>query len=91
VRIVQWALTPVAWFTAALAALGVGAMIARRSLAPDVSAASVAALTAHGGLVFTALFAAGVSRLMVGLWPAVTTAAILGGWSVIHRILDSRR
>jgi integral membrane sensor domain MASE1 len=46
-----------------------------------MAAASLSALVAHGGLLFTALLAAGFSRFTLGLWPAIATATVLGLWA----------
>lgn len=45
-----------------------------------LAVASLAALAAHGSLLFTALLAAGFSRFMLGVWPAIMTAMLFGGY-----------
>lgn len=82
VRYVQWGISTLAILTAALALTGVVAAIAKRQLPPAMTIACLAALAAHGGLLFTALLAAGFSRFMIGLWPAITTAALFGLWAI---------
>lgn len=80
VRYVQYAVTAVAVGTGALAVFGVLAAAAGRRLPPALAAATVAALTAHGGLLLTALLAAGFTRFLLGLWPAIVLALGLGAW-----------
>lgn len=81
VRYLQYAVTGMALFTAALAMLGMIGAGGALQLPPMWAAASLAALVAHGGLLFTALLAAGFSRFTLGLWPAITTATLLGLWA----------
>ena len=80
VRYAQYALTLVALVTGALA---IGA-IAMALTGPRVSAAGTAActaaLTAHGGLLLTALLAAGFNRFLLGLWPAIVMAPVLAAY-----------
>ena len=57
---------------------------------PD-ALACLAALTAHGGLLFSALFAAGIARFIVSLWPAVMTAVLFAGWSAWNARLFERK
>jgi hypothetical protein len=38
--------------------------------------------------LFYALLAAGIGRYMLGIWPAVTTAALFSGWWVATSIRD---
>jgi hypothetical protein len=82
VRYEQWGIFALAILTAALAMAGLIAAIARLPLPPAMTIASLAALAAHGGLIFTALLAVGFARFMIGLWPAITTAALFGLWAV---------
>jgi hypothetical protein len=82
VRYVQYAISALGLATAGLAALGLIALW-KPQLPPVLAAACLAALAAHGSLVFTALLAAGFSRFTLGLWPAITTAAILGAYSLL--------
>lgn len=82
VRYVQWGSFALAILTAALALTGLVAAVTRRELPRDMTIACLAALAAHGGLLFTALLAAGFSRFMIGLWPAITTAALFGAWAL---------
>jgi hypothetical protein len=84
VRFAQWIVTGVGWLTGGLAFIGLAAAAARRTLPNSLSVACLAAVTAHGALLFTALFAAGLSRFMIGLWPAVAVAALFGLWSAVH-------
>jgi hypothetical protein len=41
----------------------------------------VSALTVHAGLLLTALLAAGFSRFLLGLWPAIVVACAFAAWS----------
>jgi hypothetical protein len=50
--------------------------------------ACLASLAAHGGVLFHALFAAGIGRYMLGLWPAVTTAALFAAWQAASLVRD---
>ena len=84
VRYEQWGIFALAIATAALALTGLFAAAANRPLPPALTIACLAALAAHGGLIFTALLAAGFSRFMIGLWPAITTAALFGFWAVLN-------
>lgn len=83
VRYMQWGISALAILTAALAATGLAAALTGRELPPALTIACLAALAAHGGLLFTALLAAGFSRFMIGLWPAITTAVLFGFWALI--------
>lgn len=82
VRYVQPAVSALGLFTAALAVAGLVAVAGGRRLPPLLSVASLAALIAHGSLVFTALLAAGLARFTIGVWPAVMTAALFGVWGI---------
>jgi hypothetical protein len=82
VRYLQMAIFVLGIVTGALAVVGLIAAVAKPQLPPAMAIACLAALTAHGGLLFTALLAAGFSRFMIGVWPAITTAALFGYWAV---------
>ncbi|MEO8678581.1 MAG: hypothetical protein ABI665_06020 [Vicinamibacterales bacterium] len=69
--------------TGAIAIAGLGLALLRRDADSLMASAAVAALCAHGVLLLSALTAAGLSRFMIGVWPAVTMAAILGGASLL--------
>ena len=87
VRAAQWGVTAIASLTAILAVVGIVAALARRTLDPCLAVACLAALAAHGSLLFTALLATGLSRLTIGVWPAVTTAALFGLWAAARSVL----
>ena len=72
--------------TAALAALGLIAAVAGLRLPPPFVVASVAALTAQAGLVLTALLAAGFTRFLLGLWPALVVACAFGAYAAKLKI-----
>jgi lysophospholipase L1-like esterase len=76
VRFIQPVVILIGWLTGGLALLGLGAAASRRLLPAAVSIACIASLTAHSGLLLSALLAAGISRFMVSLWPAVMTALL---------------
>ena len=80
VRYAQWAIDLVALLTGALALAGV--IAARRRLPPAVVVACVSALAAHGGLLLTALLAAGFTRFLLGLWPPLVVACAFGGYAL---------
>lgn len=80
VRYMQWAVTALAVWTALLAALGCVALFMPARFPPLIRFAMLSALAAHGGLLLTALLAAGFSRFTVGLWPAIVTATLAGLW-----------
>ena len=82
VRYVQWGVFALATLTAALAAAGLAAALTGRELPPAMAIACLSAVVAHSGLIFTALLAAGFSRFMIGLWPAITTATLFGFWVI---------
>ena len=84
VRYVQLAFYALAAFTGLLAAIGLIATLTGTRLSSDLSVACIAALAAHGGLLLTALLAAGFSRFLIGLWPAVTTAALFGAQALLR-------
>jgi hypothetical protein len=82
VRYAQYALFAIASVTGVLALTGCLAAIASFKLPPAFGAACVAALTVHAGLILTALLAAGFTRFLLGLWPAVVTALAFGGFAL---------
>lgn len=84
VRYLQLAITTAGIVTAVLAVIGLLGAAGAVRLPPVPAAACLAALVAHGGLLLTALLAAGFSRFTLGLWPAIVTATVLGGyWAVM--------
>ena len=84
VRFMQWGVTVLAVWTAILAAIGLVAMARPSRVPPLLAFASIAAFAAHGGLLLTALLAAGFSRFTLGLWPAIITAAAAGAASLLQ-------
>ena len=84
VRYLQFAIAAIGIFTAGLAVVGLVSAFAGLQLPASLAAASLAGLVAHGGLLFSALLAAGLARFRLGLWPAITTAAILGLWAALQ-------
>jgi hypothetical protein len=83
VRYAQYALSAIAIATGALALAGCLAAIASFKLPPAFGAACMAALTVHAGLILTALLAAGFTRFLLGLWPALVVALGLAAWGVL--------
>ena len=82
VRYAQYALSVIAIVTGVLALAGCLAAIASFRLPPAFGAACVAALTVHAGLVLTALLAAGFTRFLLGLWPAIVLSLGLAAWGL---------
>ena len=80
-RFIQPAVTGIGWLTGGLALLGLAAIVMKRRLPPSLSIACLAALAAHSGLLFSALFAAGIARFIVSLWPAIMTSVLFAAWS----------
>ena len=83
VRYAQYAISAAAIVTGVLAVAGCLAAMASCKLAPAFRAACVAALTLHAGLFLTALLAAGFTRFLLGLWPALVVALGLAAWGVL--------
>jgi hypothetical protein len=81
VRFIQPAVTAIGWLTGGLALFGLAALVTKRDLPPSLAIACLSALAAHGGLLLSALFAAGIARFIVSLWPAVMTAVLFAAWS----------
>jgi hypothetical protein len=86
VRYAQYAISAVAIVTGVLALAGCVAAIGSFKLPPALQAACVAALTLHAGLVLTALLAAGFTRFLLGLWPALVVASGFGGLAVWEKV-----
>ncbi len=82
VRYAQYALHATGVLTAALALLACIAAIGRLRLPPVLAVAGVAALAAHAGLILTALLAAGFSRFLLGVWPALVVAGACTGFAL---------
>jgi hypothetical protein len=78
VRFAQYAISAVAIITGGLALLACIAAVATPRLSPSLGIACVAALTAHAGLILTALLATGFTRFLLGLWPALVVAIAFG-------------
>jgi hypothetical protein len=91
VRYMEPAVILIGWFTGGLAMAGLAAAATRRPLPPAFAVACLASLTAHGGLLFSALLAAGISRFMIAMWPATMTAVLFGGWYLAGRQPRSRQ
>ena len=89
VRYAQWIMSTIAIVTGAAAAIGVITSLARRSMPPAHAVACVSALTAHAGLLLTALLAAGFTRFMLGVWPAIVTACGFVVFAGIQRARQS--
>ena len=82
VRWLQPIVRTLGWLTGGLAVLGLAAAMRGREPSPPLAVACLAALAAHAGLLLSAVFAAGIARFIVALWPAITTATLFAGWSV---------
>jgi hypothetical protein len=90
VRYLQLGIFAVALFTGALAVIGCVAAVRTPRLPPAFAVAAVSALAAHGGLLLTALLAAGFTRFMLGLWPAIVLACAFGARATLQEIRRSR-
>jgi hypothetical protein len=82
VRYAQYAIFAIAVLTASLALVGLIAAFTDLRLPPAMGAAAVAAMTAHAGLMLTALLAAGFARFLLGLWPALVMACACGAFGL---------
>ena len=90
VRWVQPAVLGIGLFTLAIAAIGtIGAV--RGTASQPLIVATLASLTAHGTLLFSALGAAGISRFALAAFPAVVTASGVGLWWVGQKWLGAAR
>ena len=90
VRWVQPAVLGIGLFTLAIAAIGtVGAV--RGIASQPLIVATLASLTAHGTLLFSALGAAGISRFALAAFPAVVAASGIGLWWVGQKWLGGSR
>ena len=88
VRFIQPVVFTLGWITGAHALLALAAAAARRPLPRRLAVACLASLTAHGALLFTALFAAGIGRFMLGVWPVVAVSALFGVAFVAASVRD---
>ena len=91
VRYAQWAMLVVAVVTGALAAVVLLSAVVGSRLPPAILVSGIAALALHGGLLLTALLAAGFTRFLLGLWPALVVACAFGAWAMIHRGSEGRK
>jgi hypothetical protein len=71
--------------TAAVALAGTALAIRGALSSRALQIACVAALAAHGQLLFSATFAAGISRFMIAAWPAVIIATLTTTWWIVRR------
>jgi hypothetical protein len=72
--------------TGAIAVVGgIRALVKRVS--PLLFAAVCAAATAHLCLLFTAIAAAGISRFMIAVFPAIVVAILLASWALVQKAL----
>jgi hypothetical protein len=83
VRYAQIAISALAFWTGALALVGLAGISIAPRLPPGLVIAAVSALAAHGSLLLTAGLAAGFARFTLGVWPAIVTAAVFGAWSLL--------
>jgi hypothetical protein len=81
VRYAQYGMFAIGALTAVIALAGAVAAVAGAQLPPALAVAAVSALTVHAGLLLTALLAAGFSRFLLGLWPAIVVACAFAAWS----------
>ena len=85
VRYAQYAILVVAIITGLLATAALIASIAMPRMSPAMALACVSALTAHGALILTALLAAGFTRFLLGVWPAIVTALAFAVFATAQR------
>ncbi len=85
VRYAQYAISAMGILTALLAVVGCIAAMAAPRLPPALGIACVSAVTAHAGLLLTALLAAGFTRFLLGLWPALVTASAFAAFAIARR------
>jgi hypothetical protein len=85
VRLLQPVVIAAAWITGALAVIALLSAMLRRTLPPLLAVASLSALAAHAGVLFSATFAPGISRFTVSFWPAVMTSLVFVFWSIVVR------
>lgn len=83
VRYAQIAISALAFWTGAIAVVGLAGIFFASRVPRPLAIAAVSALAAHGGLLLTAGLAAGFSRFTLGLWPAIVTAAAFGAWACV--------
>ena len=83
VRYMQIVITLIAIWTAGLALAGLVVLMRSRPTTPLFAVAATAALAAHSQLLLTAALAAGFSRFMQGLWPAIVMASVCGLWALL--------
>jgi hypothetical protein len=85
-RYAQWAMFAVALLTGALAAAGLVCAVLGLRAPPAFLVAGISALALHGGLLLTALLAAGFTRFLLGLWPAIIVSLAFGAYGLKLRI-----
>jgi hypothetical protein len=77
-------------FTLGIAATGTLAAI-RGAASQPLIVATLASLTAHATLLFSALGAAGIARFALAAFPAVLTASGVGLWWAGRKWLEASR
>lgn len=91
VRYLQYAISAIAVLTAVIALVGGLAAVVGRQLPPSLSIAVVSAGATHAGLLLTALLAAGFTRFLLGLWPALVVAlGFAAHWALTTYIATTR-
>ncbi len=66
------------------------ALALRGTASPLMAISCFAALVAHGGALFSAIFSEGVPRYILGLWPAIVTALVCGAMLMVEGWRRSR-
>jgi hypothetical protein len=87
VRWLQLLVHAAAWMTALIALAALIALVARRDTSNLFLVAALSSLVAHGGVLFSALFAAGIARFMISFWPAVIVATTTSAWWLLRVLL----
>ena len=80
VGILQLVVAAIGWVTATVALAGLAAALWRPATNLYLLAATLAALAAHGCLLFSSLAAAGLARFMISVLPAVVVSLVMTFW-----------
>ena len=76
-RLIDLAVLIAGLVTAAAVIAGLAAAASRRLRAPDsLAIAAASSMAGHGQLLFSAMFAAGISRFMLAAWPSIVVGCL---------------
>jgi hypothetical protein len=90
-RVSQPIVLAVAWLTGGLALFGLVAAVTRHPLPNALTIACLTALTAHAGLLFSAIFGAGIGRFLISLWPAIASATVFAAAALFRFAIAGSR